>query len=225
MNPLITEVTTGATDALLGLEAMACAAMLWALLRADRYKVGLWLGAFGLLVVASVLGAVVHGLDMSEGLRHRLWQPLNLSLGLMLGLVAVAAVYDRWGAHAAGRALPFAVIAGFGFYGVTTVANGVFLAFVAYEAIAVTFALVVYAQLTARHHPGAALVAAGVSVSLCAAVAQQTDWTVTLIWPLDHNGIFHLIQMPGLLLMTLGIRRSLRTPAAVAERGSGPHPR
>ena len=53
--------------------------------------------------------------------------------------------------------------------------------------------------------------AAGILVTLLAAVVQLTDWTVTLVWPLDHNGIFHLIQMPGLLLMVLGVRRGLRS--------------
>jgi hypothetical protein len=221
LNPLITEVTTGATDALLGLETIACAIMLWGSLSTDRYKIRLWLGAFGLLVVASALGALTHGFDISEGLRHRLWQPLFLSLGLMLGLIAVAAMYDRWGPPVARRALPLAIIAGLGFYGITLAAEGVFLVFVAYESVAIAFALVVYSQLAARHHPGAVFVAAGVSVTLCAAIAQQTDWTVTLIWPLDHNGIFHLIQMPGLLLITLGVRRSFGTPAHQEKRGAG----
>jgi hypothetical protein len=209
LNPLITEVTTGATDALLGLETMACAALIWGLVQTGPFKVRLWLGIYGLLIVASVLGAVTHGLDLSEELRDALWQPLFLSLGLMLSLIAVAAVYDRWGADAGRRVLPIAIVAGVGFYGVTVVADGVFLVFVAYEAVAMSFALVVYSQLAARSRPGAALVAVGVLVTLIAAIAQQTDWTVTLIWPLDHNGIFHLIQMPGLLLMTLGVRQSL----------------
>jgi len=215
LNPLVTELTTGATDALLGLEAIACAAMLWRFLDTDPYKVRLWLGALGLLMVASALGAVTHGLDMSAELRHGLWQPLYLSLGLMLGLIAVAAVYDRWGVRAAKSALPLAIIAGFAFYGITLVANGVFLVFVAYEAVALAFTLVVYSQLAARNHRGAALVTAGVLVTLIAAVAQRTDWTLTLVWPVDHNGIFHLFQMPGLLFLTLGVRRSLKSKAAV----------
>lgn len=38
------------------------------------------------------------------------------------------------------------------------------------------------------------------------------DLAITLIWPFDHNGIFHLIQMLGPLLMTLAVRRSLAEP-------------
>lgn len=218
LNPLITEVTTGATDALLGLEAMTCAALIWGLDQRNPFKVRLWCGILGLLIVASTLGAVAHGLDMSEELRNTLWQPLFLTLGLMLGLIAVAAVYDRWGANAGRRALPMAMVAGVGFYGVTVVTDGLFLVFVAYEAVAMGFALLVYSQLAVRTQPGAALMAVGVLVTLVAAIAQQTDWTVTLIWPLDHNGIFHLIQMPGLLLMTLGVRQSLQSGRTADSR-------
>ena len=200
---------------MLGLEAIACAALIWGFVQTEPFKVRLWLGVFGLLIVASALGAITHGLDMGEELREMLWQPLFLSLGLMLGLIAVVAVYDRWGANAARRMLPVAIIAGLMFYGITVVTDGVFLVFVAYEAVAMIFALVVYSQLATRSRPGAALVAAGVLVTLIAAVVQQTDWTMTLIWPVDHNGIFHLIQMPGLLLMTLGVRRSLRAQTPV----------
>lgn len=214
MNPIITEVTTGATDAILGLEAVLCAAFIWSFLDADAFKVRVWLGVFGLLTIASALGAVAHGLDLSDGLRDALWQPLFLSLGLMLGLIAVAAAHDRWGNAVGRKLLPIALLAGLGFYGVTVVLGGAFLIFVAYEAVAMIFALVVYLQLAGRGHPGASLVAAGIAVTLVAAVVQQTDWTVMIVWPLDHNGLFHLVQMPGLVLMTLGIRSSLSEMAA-----------
>jgi hypothetical protein len=190
---------------------------LWRFRRTDPYKVRLWLGILGLLVVASVLGAGAHGLAMSDQLRDALWQPLFLSLGLMLGLIAVVAVYDRWGTTVVKRVLPIAVAAALGFYGITVITDGLFLVFVAYEAIAMTFALAVYSQLAVCGRAGAALIAVGVVVTLIAAIVQQTGWTVTLIWPLDPNGVFHLIQMPGLLLMTLGVRQSLRSPTAAVS--------
>ena len=84
---------------------------------------------------------------------------------------------------------------------------------VAYEAIAMLLALIVYGRLALLGQPGAALLTAGVLVTLVAAAVQQTDLSVTIIWPFDHNGIFHLVQMPGLALMVLGVRRSLRETA------------
>jgi hypothetical protein len=31
-------------------------------------------------------------------------------------------------------------------------------------------------------------------------------------WPLDHNGIFHLIQLAGLAVLARGLRRTLQEP-------------
>jgi hypothetical protein len=99
----------------------------------------------------------------------------------------------------------------------TEVADGAFLVFVAYEVVAMLFALAVYGRLAAQGKEGGSLIAAGVLVTLVAAGVQQTDLAITLIWPFDHNGIFHLIPMPGLLLMTLGVRRSLAEPVGGDE--------
>ena len=77
-------------------------------------------------------------------------------------------------------------------------------------------ALAVYGRLATQGRAGTALVAFGVLVTLVAAGIQQSDVSLTLIWPFDHNGVFHLVQIPGLLFMTAGIRTVLHAqdPAA-----------
>ena len=102
-----TELTTGATDAIIAVEAVVCGMVLWRYRTADAFKVGVWTWVFALLTVASVLGAVAHALVISEGLRLLLWRPLYLSLGLVVALFAVGAVYDWKGRRIAGRLLPF----------------------------------------------------------------------------------------------------------------------
>jgi TctA family transporter len=89
--------------------------------------------------------------------------------------------------------------------------------FVVYEAIAMLFALVVYVVLAARETlRGAAMMAAGVLVSIVAAAVQATGAVrFTLIWDFDHNGAFHLIQMVGLLFLLIGLRTDL-----VSRRGA-----
>jgi hypothetical protein len=209
MNPILTEVTTGATDAVLGVIAIASPMMLAGARSAQPFKTHLWLAVFGLLVIASVLGAITHGLDLDEQLRNLLWQPLYLSLGLMLGLIAVAAVTDGWGVPAGRKMLPVAMGVGLLFYGVTVIADGIFLVFVVYEAVALLFALGVYLRLARAKIRGASMLASGIAITLVAAVLQQTDVSIAFIWPFDHNGVFHLVQMPGLLLMAVGVQRRL----------------
>ena len=54
------------------------------------------------------------------------------------------------------------------------------------------------------------LMAAGVLVTLIAAGVQASGAvSVTLIWQFDHNGLFHLIQMVGVVLLVAGLRAAL----------------
>ena len=216
MNPIPTEVTTGATDLILGLLAIACIVRLAGLGQRETFRSRLWIAIFALLTVASMLGAVTHGLDLADGLRNLLWQPLYLSLGLMLGLIAVAAAVDSQGPERGRRWLWPAVGLWLAFYVVTVIANGAFLVFVLYEAVALIYALVVYIRLARRSEAGALQLAAGIAVTLIAAVIQQSDLSFTLVWPFDHNGIFHLVQIPGIVLMADGVRRRLRAGASAS---------
>jgi hypothetical protein len=52
--------------------------------------------------------------------------------------------------------------------------------------------------------------AAGILVSILAAGIQaKKSICLTLIWQFDHNGIYHIVQMLGLILLLVGLRRSL----------------
>ncbi|MBN1639964.1 MAG: hypothetical protein JXA09_01920 [Anaerolineae bacterium] len=208
----LTERTTAATDVALGLVAMIAAVYVYRLgVGGDAWKAGLWSWAFGLLAFASLLGAAAHGLQMSDRLRDLLWQPLNVALGLTIALFAVGVVRDAWGTASARRVLPFLVAIGFGFYGLTRLVPGTFLVFVLFEAAAMLFALVVYVVLAVRGDaPGAVWMAAGIAIALAAAAIQASGAvTVRLIWPFDHNGVFHMVQVVGCVVLLVGLRAAL----------------
>jgi len=182
------------------------------------------MATFGCLALASVLGAIAHGFKMSPALNLLIWQPLYLALGLTVALFVVDAVYDYAGQRWARRLLPVAIVVGVGFAVVTQVSSGSFLIFVAYEALAMLLALVLYVRLAlSRRLPGATLVALGIFTTILAAAVQATHAVAfTLIWRFDHNGAFHLIQMVGLLLLIAGVWRSLAqrvSPATPAPLG------
>ena len=210
-----TERTTAATDAVLAAAALAA----FALLRRrtpPSFARSVWLAAFTAMALASVLGAVAHGLALADSLRELLWQPLYLALGVTMALFVVGAVRD-WRGDRAGRRvlLPMLGLA-LAFYGVTRATGGDFLAFVLYEGAALLFSLAVYAWLAlGARRPGAVAVAAALAVSLAAGAVQAADLgTVRLLWEFDHNGVFHLVQLVGLALLALGLRRLLATPAS-----------
>jgi hypothetical protein len=133
--------------------------------------------------------------------------PINLSLGLALGLFVVAALFDLSGESLAQKSLPLMLVVGFGFFLITVWKPGTFMTFIAYEAVTMLFALGAYVWLfSTSASVGLGWMATGVSVTIVAAVVQATGKAGRgIIWYFDNNGIFHLIQMIGLVLLLLGV--------------------
>src|SRR5512144_2135839 len=113
-----TERSTAATDALLAVAAAAC--LVWLARRTPpSFARSVWLAALAALAVASLLGAVTHGLVLAPALEALLWQPLYLALGITMALFVVGAVRD-WRGDGVGRRmlLPMLLLA-VAFYGIT----------------------------------------------------------------------------------------------------------
>jgi hypothetical protein len=202
-----TELTTSATDAVLALECAIILAYLWRTPTGDRWRIGLWCWALGLLAFASVLGSVTHGLEMPQSLRAALWKPLYLSLGLLVALFLVGAVLDWHGHVVARRLVPWSIGLGGFFFGLTELLNGAFIIFLVYEGAAMAGALAIYSFLAATHRlRGAGVVATAISLNLAAAGVQASSVSFEIFVPFDHNGVFHLVQMVALATLGLGLR-------------------
>lgn len=209
-----TELTTSATDAVLVVECVVIMAYLWRAPAGDRWRTGLWCWVFGLIAFSSLLGAIAHGLEMPDAVREALWKPLYLSLGILVALFIVGAVFDWRGRAAAVRLVPWSIGAGAVFFGLTEFFGGAFIVFGVYEASAMGGALAIYSFLAATHRlKGAGLVAAAILLNLAAAGVQATDVSVRIVFPFDHNGVFHLVQMTGAAVLGLGLRIGIGSPA------------
>jgi len=207
------EQTTAATDIVLALVAFGGIVFLLGLLlnSGELWKISIWSAAIGSIGLAAALGAVAHGLILSRTLHHFSWLVLNLALSLAISLFVVGVVYDLWGFEVSLKTLPILVITGLGFYLTTLFYPGIFFLFIVYEGVALVFALAAYIYLTIQQDlPGAYLMAAGILASIIAAGTQANkSVVVTFIWRFDHNGIYHLVQVVGLLLLFAGLRKSL----------------
>ncbi len=206
-----TEQTTAATDFFIALLALGCIVYLRRIGQRDRWKTNIWSWTFGLLALSGALGAVAHGFKMSSKINNLFWQPLNLTLGLTVASFVIAVVYDMWGRVAAKRILPLMIVVGLAFFGLTWLIPGTFFVFIIYEAIAMLFALSVYIWLAVKGRlKGAGLMATGVLIMMVAAGVQASKAvSLTFIWQFDYNGLFHLIQMVGILALLVGLRAGL----------------
>jgi len=61
------------------------------------------------------------------------------------------------------------------------------------------------------------MVAAGIGLSVIAAAVQASHLRVRLIVPFDHNGLFHLLQIGAIVLLTDGLRRGLTSSTAAGR--------
>ena len=207
-----TELTTGATDGLLAMVCILACARLKADAMDDRRRAALWRAVLALMALAAALGSVVHGLALAEVVQLSLWNVIYLALGLVVALFLVGAVYDWRGCDAALRLLPWALLAGVLFFALCALLKVSFLFFVAYEAAVMLTVLAVYVRLAwGGRQPGAGILAAAILANLAAAGVQASGWS----WcvgglPLDHNGLFHLVQIVATGLLAAGLRHGQR---------------
>lgn len=203
----LTELSTAATDALLAIQAVACLVVL-RLTQSRNFRSTLWQALFASLALSSLLGAIAHAVKMSQSVHTLLWNFIYFFLGLTLTILALVAIYDWLGECVTRRLLywllpmPLIVVV------VTWIGAGEFIYFVVFEALVMLFVMLVYSMLLWQKKPGSGLILTGIVISLAAAVVQASGpLQITIIWLFDHNGLFHLVQMPGILCFYLGAKR------------------
>jgi len=202
--------TTAATDLLLTALAFLVAILLQRYRAMDRSKVSIWTWALVLIAVASKLGAITHGLVMRAELKEILWQPLEISIGLSVALFGVGALYDLFGRKAARRSLVPLLGLGTVSYVVMTMMGEDFVVFIVYEAAMIVGVAAIYVILAVKERRAGALVmTAAMAVNLVAAALQTSEVTFRFVWRFDHNGVFHLVQCVGLVVLAIGLQRSL----------------
>lgn len=230
LNPSTTELVTATTNLPLAIICLAAVSLLSCRRHAHLLRAWLWIGMFGGLAIATGVGIVAHGLALDAAGKRLVWHPINAALGLTVACFVAGAALDRWGPAAAGRALGVMLLLSAGFFSYATFWSKSFLPFILYEAIAMMFCLGVYLSLAVQGRlAGACWMVMGVGITIFAAALQAMPrLKLQLGVTFDHNGIFHLVQLPGLLCLLTGVQKGLgRKPdkqsnlAAVFPRVAG----
>jgi len=205
-----TERTTAATDVILSAAAAGVVIYLQLLTCNPSWRISLWSWSFGLIAVSAGWGAVYHGLSLAETPRRIVWQAVTICMGMAISMFLVAVVHDTGGPQTAEYALPILLTAGLSVFALSRMRPGLFAVFIVYEAAALLTAFAAYIWLAVSGTMrGADWMAAGIAVSMMAAALQPIKrLRVALLWELDRNGLFHLAQVVGLILLCVGLVQS-----------------
>ena len=202
-----TEQTTAITDLFLSLQSIVAIWILNRSLVKRSVWTDLWTCLYGLLSAASLLGAISHGLKTTATINTSLWVVIYLALGILMALFLIAAVTLHWSPVLGKRCLPYGMVIAFAFFLITQIWSNSFLLFVIYEAISMLLALILYLScFCTRRETGAGFLAAGIVVGIiAAAIDAQSTLRFNFIWEFNNHGLFHLVQMISLLLLTVGV--------------------
>jgi hypothetical protein len=214
-----TELTTAATDLLLAVVCLWCAAYLG---RESPRTARLqpWRLAFLLLAIAAVLGAFAHAFHVPDQFYRLIWAPIYLSLSLAVACFLLGVIYDALPGQM--RALrPVVIVLALGCFATATALPKLFAVFLVWQGFAMLLAIAAYLYLwQSRRLAGSGWICIGLLISVAAALIQATRAvSFTLIWPFDHNGVFHLVQIPGLMAIAYGLTAPARRSRS-AEAGA-----
>jgi hypothetical protein len=217
-----TEVVTAVTNLPLVFVSLVAVMGLYRRRINHPLRAWVWTGMFGGLAFASGAGIFAHGISLDPLVRVRLWHCINAALALTVTCFAAGAVLDGWGEQATYRVLPGLLAVSAGFFAYATFRSESFLPFIIYEGAAMLFCLAVYMRLTAqRRLAGAGWMSVGTAITMLAAVLQATRAvTFTLVVPFDHNAVFHLVQLPGLVCLSIGLQRGFNPRANTSVTSS-----
>jgi len=205
----IHEPTTMLTDLTITVVALLLARKLLFDDRHNRYRSRfLWGIAFLFIGLGALLGAVSHGLAayLGDAADTAIWKGTVYSIGLSM-VFALGGTLDGAPLAAGVRRFFWLLnVIAFLVYAIWMIGHDDFL-YVIYHyvpAMLLIAAIQVWA-LFGKESDGASWVLAGVGVTLFGAVVQQSGFSLHTHF--NHNDLFHVIQVIGLLLFFRGISR------------------
>lgn len=222
---IATEQTTAVTDAILGVIALIGVGWFQCYRQRDYVRVRCWQSLLLFAAIAAFLGTVAHGIVMDKATYEGLWKPLLLILGYVVASIVLIAAYDVWGASHLRWIAPLLGTIALLFFATTFIQGLSFLVFIAYEAVGMLTALVLYIRLAVKKClRGAGIIAVGIVLQLVAAGAQAAGpYEIRMIWLFDHNGVFHIVGIVATLVMLYGGARGFEIgePPVVKHTNQG----
>lgn len=205
---MLTEPATLLTDYGLGLLCALFGRRLWESGQGStNASVSYWAVGMGALAVASFAGGTVHGfsLVLAESVLQGLWKGTAFAIGLASCCFLTGTLFASM-AQSLRQGLVIAAAIQFACYAAWMATHDEFR-YVIYN-YGATLTVILFVQLyqrVVRQAPSAGWIVAGILVSFFGALVQQSG--LALHPSFNHNDLYHVIQMGGMVLLYRGARQ------------------
>ena len=195
---------TAITDLILASEALFFAGMLMQLPKKRMSAAWLWSFAMAFLGLAGLIGGIDHGFIEPAGLSRAVIQRANwLVLGAMTLCVVLTIAAQFFRGRTARLVQAAGIVQFLCFIAAAFLADSYIVVIVNYAPVMAWF--LVMNMLRLKQGEGSWQMIAGSLVLFLASAVQALG--IDVLTPLDHNGLYHVISMPGVFLLFLGGRR------------------
>jgi hypothetical protein len=198
----LSEPTTTLTDYALGLESLVLGILLFKASN-GQYSVMLWGLAFLCIGAAAMIGGTVHGFRERLGkLTPKIWKIVPVSVGIS-GLTLVCGIIIADIQPSLQPFFIFAILAKSVICSYWSVRNDSFR-YIVYDSLSSIVVIFVMQLIFLFTHtsPGAIWIVAGILVCFFAGAVQLSKFS--LHRHLNHNDLYHLIQMAAMYLLYRG---------------------
>lgn len=197
---IATEQTTAATDLISAIISLSLGLLL---LKFQKLNFIYWRWFFIFFAVAALFGAIAHGIIISDFLKAALWHGIYFSLGIAMAfLLATCLPIKR-------KFFAFSISLGVLFYLTTVFISSSFVVFVVYAIPILLIALSVNIYRYIQTHKSSLLVMSSgiITIILSGVVQALFKGEVQFIWLFDHNGLSHIVQTIGMIVLYIGIKK------------------
>ncbi|MCH8296764.1 MAG: hypothetical protein IH873_01725 [Chloroflexi bacterium] len=201
----LVEPASSLTDFALGILALMAAGRLSSRVTADSN----WRWFFAWIGIAGLWGGFHHGFIIGhETLAAISWSAIILLVAVAISYLLAASVNSVLGK---GRGHPLLVVRfiSLAVFSLLVVSgNATVITLILTEGLAMALVIALWVHAWQKEQPGVGLVLAAIMVSMLAAALKASSVQFNLGgWEFDPNSLYHVAQMPGLLLLLIAIRR------------------
>ena len=218
---MLLEPASSVTDFALGVLAIGAALLVERKGQVHHH----WRLSFLFMGLAAILGGVHHGFIGPDGTSGAVsWAVIILSVAVAISFLLSATIASVLG-EGQGRSLM--VIRGvtlFAFFIMVVLGQATISTLLITEGLAMIMVVLLWLHAWRLEQPGVALVLVAIGASVLAAGVRGSSVHVTLGWEFDTNALYHLAQMPGIILLYVAVRRlGRRSPSLPTLRHSKAH--